>query len=391
MMKRIGFFYIIGILSCICAVSCVKDIIMDAKEKPQVAVGCILTEEPVQKLYLSFTKGASLSAAPPLTKATVMLFDGEDKVGAFKREQDNEWTLAYAAKSGHHYRLEVEVPDYDNIWAEQVMPEPVKMLAYGDFSYRIEGLHYPKFTEEEFVPNAEDFDSLPMGTKVYYILNLPHPLWLFAVDYDLKTGRHIIADGICTDCDKVDSFNLTGENYIPPQRTDIPNPYVENSTVSMLQPQLSGQPLHWRYLRFPAEDLTKQMGWWFTISGTMQGKYNCKDFYRRYYGDYGLADPLMPDEGYIEADTVSPDLDTYLVNVYYQQKIAESTDLSTIFIRDNLPTNIHGGLGIFGARCSRKFQWSGEYEYVDDGKERKLYVGPGLNHSGMTEDNWPFD
>ena len=390
-MRRFSF--IIGLFCSVLMIcdSCVRDVVMDANEKPKVAVGCILTEEPIQKLYLCFTKGASVSTALPLTAATVTLFDGEEIVGTFQRKQDTEWTLTYAAKPGHHYRLEVEIPDYDRIWAEQEMPESVKMLAYGDFSYRIDGLHYPSAFEDEFVPNAEDFDSLPLGTKVYYILNLPHPLWLYAVNYDSKTRGHIISDEICTDCDMADSFNLTGDNYVPPQRMDAPNPYVENSTVSMLQPQLSGQPLHWRYLRFPAKDLSEQMGWWFTISGDMQGKYNCKDFYRRYYGDYGYAEPLLPDEGYLEADTVSPDLDSYLVSVYYQQRIAESTDLSTIYLRDNLPTNIHGGLGIFGARCSRKFQWSREYEYVDDGKERSIYVGPGLNHSGMTEEDWPYD
>ena len=40
--------------------SCIRDVIMDAKEKPQVVVVCVLSDDPVQTLQLSFTKGASL-------------------------------------------------------------------------------------------------------------------------------------------------------------------------------------------------------------------------------------------------------------------------------------------------------------------------------------------
>lgn len=65
-MRRFSF--IIGIFCGVLMIcdSCVRDVVMDANEKPKVAVGCILTEEPIQKLYLCFTKGASVSAAQPL-------------------------------------------------------------------------------------------------------------------------------------------------------------------------------------------------------------------------------------------------------------------------------------------------------------------------------------
>ena len=132
------------------------------------------------------------------------------------------------------------------------------------------------------------------------------------------------------------------------------------------------------------------------MAGSMQGKYNCRDFYQIYYGDEGgLAEPLSPDEGYIEATTVSKDLDEYLQDAYYMQQLQESSDLTTIFLRDNSFTNIHGGLGIFGAKCSRKYQWSGEYEYVDDGMVHIHYSGPANNpaNNGIYYDptqGWDF-
>ena len=54
-------------------VSCVKDVILDAGDEPQVVVDCILTDEPVQTLYLVYTKGASREKAPDLLEATAVL------------------------------------------------------------------------------------------------------------------------------------------------------------------------------------------------------------------------------------------------------------------------------------------------------------------------------
>ena len=384
--------------------SCVRDVVMDAHEKPQVVVACILSDKAEQTLLLSFTKGASLEEAPPLTEAKVTLFEREwerddfHEVGHFKRIQGSEWTLAYKAIPGKHYRLEVEVPGYDLITSEQTMPQVAKIRSLGITPYEEIfwnlGLHYPSLTwEEVFIPNAEDFESLPLGVKCYYVLDLPDPVWIYAMNYDPETGEHHIAEEICTECPLVDDFNTSGENYVAPERADVPNPYVEGSHVAKLAPQLEGKPLHRRYLRFPAQVLTEEKGWWFMLAGSMQGKYNCRDFYQPNYGDYGLARPLLPDEGYIEATAVSKDLDEYLQDAYYKQQLQESSDLTTIFLRDNSFTNIHGGLGIFGAKCSRKYQWSGEYEYVDDGMVHIHYSGPANNGYNIYYDptqGWDF-
>ena len=222
------------------------------------------------------------------------------------------------------------------------------------------GLHYPSLIwEEVFIPNAEDFESLPLGVKCYYVLDLPDPVWIYAMNYDPETGEHHIAEEICTESPLVDDFNTSGENYVAPERTDVPNPYVEGSHVAKLAPQLDGMPLHEHYLRFPPRNLSVDNGWWFMVAGSMQGKYNCRDFYQIYYGDEGgLAEPLSPDEGYLEVSSVSEDLDTYMLDTYERLLLQESSDLSSIYLRDNSFTNIHGGLGIFGAKCSRKYQWS---------------------------------
>ncbi len=369
--------------------SCVRDVVMDAKEKPQVVVTCILTDDQEQKLQLFYTKGASQSEVLPVTEAVVTLFEKRwekneyKEVGRFKRSQGSEWKLAYRAIPGWYYRLEVEVPGYAPISAEQTMPEVAKVMARSVTPYQSilmsRGLHFPNGQAYEgnvFVPNAEDFKSLPLGVKCYNVLDLPDPVWIFARNYDSETGEHYIVEEICTECTLVDNFNTTGEYYVAPERTDIPNPYVEGSHVAKLAPQLEGKPLHRRYLRFPAKDLSEAKGWWFMLAGSMQEKYNCKDFYQKYYGDkYGLTNPLSPDEGYIEVSAVTSELDEYLVDAHHKKELQESSDLSAIYIRDNTYTNIVGGLGIFGARTVRRYQWSGEYEYVDDGLTHHYYSG----------------
>ena len=66
---------------------CVRDVVLDAGEKPQVVVECVLTASSPQELRLSFTKGASLAAAPELTEATARLTDLTDDypAGEFRR------------------------------------------------------------------------------------------------------------------------------------------------------------------------------------------------------------------------------------------------------------------------------------------------------------------
>ena len=382
--------------------SCVRDVVMDAKEKPQVVVICILTDDQDQKLQLFYTKGASQSEVLPVTEATVTLFEKRwekneyKEVGRFKRSQGREWILAYRAIPGWYYRLEVEVPGYGPIYAEQTMPEVAKVMARGLTPYQSilmsRGLHFPNgqaYEGNDFVPNAEDFKSLPLGVKCYNVLDLPDPVWIWAMNYNPESGEHHIAEEICTECPFVDDFNTTGDSYVAPEQTDVPNPYVDGSHVSKLAPQLEGKPLHKRYLRFPAKDLSEEKGWWFTLAGSMQGKYNCKDFYQYYYGDNGLARPLLPDEGYIEVSAVSKDFDDYLMDAHERQQIQQSSDLTTIYLRDNSYTNIVGGLGVFGARTVRRYQWSGEYDYIDDNKVTKPYSGRGADNVCIEEEQWP--
>ena len=387
--------------------SCVKDVIMDAKEKPQVAVACILTDDPEQTMLLSFTKGASLSEAPPLTEAVVTLFDGEEEVGKFNHKQANEWTLSYSAVPLHHYRIEVQVPGYDLIWAEQTMPEPVKLYSgicnrFHPYLWPWAGwvtYYGPEGTIGNSWPEEEDF---PECESLYYLRGSENssPFWICGVNYDNNTGNREIASEICVDENRliqVDDFNLTGNFYDSPVK-DVPIPYqlwanqagvtddiiksFQTAHLLKLYPDLVGSPIHDRYLRFnafknPKYEIT------FYISGNFTGEYYVPEidpeenwYYTDYFHPTEVEDGLdrwgellddSGNKGFILCTTTSDDYDKYLIESYRHMQIKASTDLSTIYLRDNIFTNIHGGIGIFGAAVIRRYPWLATYTYSDTG------------------------
>ena len=341
--------------------SCIRDVIMDAKEKPQVVVVCVLSDEPVQTLQLSFTKGASLAEAPALTDAVAMLYDGTKAVGEFKHGSDGIWRLEYAAIPGHTYRLEVQVPGYDLIYAEQMMPAEqayVKVHYFCNLSGYVEPWSgwvtendpagdwtYRRWPEDEEQP----------GYETFYLSESASPIWICAMNYNEETSCHEVAEYICTDAE-ADNINITDEVYHPLKK-EVPNPYklseyhgdlaetFYNAHKMELYPTLAGKPLYKSYVCIPKGRHV------FSLSGSFEG---------------------FNDNGYILFTTLSADYEKYMMEASNYQQIMASSDISTIYLRDNLFTNISGGVGIFGARISRKYPWTSSYTYVDAGITRNL-------------------
>lgn len=311
---------------------CVRDVVLDAREKPRVVVECVLTESSPQELRLSFTKGASLAAAPELTEATARLTDLTDDypAGEFRRGEDGTWVLDYAAVPRHSYRLEVEVPGYDLVWAEQTMPEGCKIYCSSHAPYLI----------DDSIPDK--YKNL-VGTEYHY-KTLSYNTWIYGMNYDERTGAFQVADEICTDNEFVDNFNLTGGTYIP-ETSDTD--YYGRELPSELYPYLSGASLHRKYLRIKKNDSNKD----FLISGYFDGPYY---YYLKW--PYGPREPYE-DEGYLVFLSVSDDYDRYLREAVVKVSEAGLSDITMIFSRENIFTNINGGVGIFGAQIKKTGQW----------------------------------
>lgn len=370
---------------------------MDAKEKPQVAVVCVLTDDPVQELHLSFTKGASLSEAPSLTEAKATLTDlTRREEMEFERQQDGVWRVDFAAKPGHKYRIDVNVPGYDPIWAEDQMPE--KLRFYLQRVYWLERMVESPTGYQPLDPEIEDEeiqtwiwqegDCLPKGETYFGVAALHNPVWIYALNYNPSTGQREFVEEICTDYAGVDAFNLTGNTYISPLWEE-PIPYkvkpkyaesLNNTHTRALYPFLNGSATHKYFLRIPTREIELKpvfKGLAFGVAGRFSGKWNCPDsFHQIGYADfdlenevnreYGYAHDVASDEGYVVCAAVSDTYDAYLMEAWKMQEIQMSTDLSTIYLRDNILSNIQGGaIGVFGCKVERKFQWSEEGTYVD--------------------------
>ncbi|MCQ2130382.1 MAG: hypothetical protein MJY94_03195, partial [Bacteroidales bacterium] len=201
--------------------SCVKEVTLDAGDRT-VVVECLLSNEPGQELSLSFSKGASEGSAMELTEAVATLIDltvGKT-VGEFKRDADGKWRMDYAAIPLHKYRLEVKVPGYDLIYAEDKMPGEVVMklnrpwpwfedremyVKPGLARMRSTGCYY-----SHVVYDQEREIVTPMAGK---------HLWVYGMRLDPSTGKYELADRICTNIDRnaasIDDFNVTGEVFEP--------------------------------------------------------------------------------------------------------------------------------------------------------------------------------
>ena len=365
--------------------SCVRDVIMDAEERPTVVVECILTNSAMQELRLNFTKGASKTVAEPLTEAAATLIDLTSgmTVGEFDKASGDLWTLDYSPVSNHRYRLEVQVPGYDLIYAEDTLPQLPEITERHRGEPRVEVIDpdhpwssspilvqydgYMAITEEEREEGAveyltEKYGYHEMWGSYYYIKSAPDAFLIYGMNYNEATGQHEMAGSICTDHPSAESFNLTGDIYQP----EI---YVHEETRHfVLHHKLQGASLYDKFLCIPAG--AEKAEKYFILSGSFTGKWY--DVNNRIEED---REPYE-DEGFLVVMAISDNYRHYLREACNFIDIKESTDMSAIYLRDNIYSNIKGGAGIFAASVSDELQWANRYTEIGSDY---YHSSPGIN------------
>ena len=324
-MKRLLF-----LLALVAFSSCVRDTSMDSGETPVVVVECVLTESSPQTLRLSFGKAPSASVAPTLQNAEARLYDQTDGIeaGYFERGEDDEWTLDYAAVPEHSYRLEVRVPGYELIWAEQTMPEElsVRTVPFGSAAIHLE---------------LEYYDETLAGSDVILTDSIPEHGWIYALNYNPQTGKREIVEELCTDYPYVDNYNLTGKTFDPPY--ELFDQYNKGVSEYLYRnPYLEGYSLHRRYLRIPRQKVKYP----FSVGGGLEGQY-----WWKWYTE--PSDTL----GLVMYMSVSDDYDKYFTEAQKFISVYGSSDLTLAWQRDNIFTNIHNGVGIFGASVQKPIRY----------------------------------
>ena len=185
------------------------------------------------------------------------------------------------------------------------------------------------------------------------------------MNYNPETKDYEFAEYICTDHPDVDNSYLTDQLYDPPVQYRILDEFNGEKGKFYdvcVAPTLRGNPLYRRYLRIK-KNTTKRK--WKVLAGSFEGQYqldwadNGHDvLYGMEIADQGKIHDLTEDKGYVSFMAVSEVYDNYLQEAIYYQQLKESTEMSSIYLRDNIYTNIVGGIGIFGAQMEQKMQWS---------------------------------
>lgn len=329
--------------------SCTMEVNLDSMEERQIAVECVLNNGPEQTLHLCFAKGSSENSIKYISEADAVLTDLTDNItaGNFSHASDGIWTLGYSAIPGHSYRLDINISGHAPIYSEQHMPSVDIIAVY----------YIPMFGDGDLY----EYRSCPH--IVYQLNSLPEYTWIYALRYDENIGARVIAEEICTDFPYVDNFNLTGETYSP--EIVLQDLYGIPQYMT-LAPELIGTSLHNKYLRICKNDVLDKN--WLILSGNFSGDFPIK-FIENKWGlleNQGKVSTLEEKQGCVVFAGVSADYDRYLREAIYFQQLQESSDFSSIYIRDNIFTNIHGGIGIFGAKAEEKLVWSDELETIYD-------------------------
>lgn len=384
--------YIIFLFLAVELSSCVKDVVLDAKEEPLLSVYCVLTQDSIQILQLNYTKGASQTEAPRVGEVTAVLTDLTENLeaGRFTRKSESDWQLEYAAIPGHNYRLEVTVPGQETVWAEQAMPKEPRWGFGAGLRFNKTDVDIGRWLNwdiKRLTSYVSWVDGITFGEVtaegIFYHIVFSCPVWVYAEKYDAELEKFVPVKNLCTDYPYVDNFNLTGK--VRPG-AGVPN-IVNNPDLwigTQLDFYLTGYSMHRDFLRFP-----KREDWARQLEDPNSVPYFAID------GDFTVVSSSSNwwELNRVFFDALSDDYDRYLCEAYQQYYAEQSSDISTIYLRDNLFTNIHGGLGIFGC-VTRNRQYY--YEYELDGSRGILWMRPrvrievfGPNYEPEDEDDDP--
>lgn len=321
---------------------CVETIVMDPKEKDlPVVVNCILdaVDESLPEYYdgqnltlnLFYAKGKSQDEFIPIAEAKVFLQEGRQEI-PFTYQGDGLWQTEKVKVQGNiTYTLNVEIPGRERIWAETKTP---RLDTWTLFHRSYETLppeddYVPEFVVEEM--GRQDWDGCV----------------LWASGWELSdTGEDDVwrrLPFVATNHPYADDFNLSDKLFAELSFQGIPKDYAGFSyqeAFGKIQEQIGNYPVHEGFVRIGRLDYDHPF---FIVPG-----------------------PLFP-PGCLEGTTITQDalyswssisfcfvtkeLDQYLRSVAVHDLSLESNLTYLYSTSDNIASNIHGGLGIFGSMC----------------------------------------
>ena len=348
----------IALLVSVSVNGCVEPIVMDPGEKDlPVVVNCILTFKSVNynepgmcenpKLTLQYAKGKSQKEYVPIEDAVVYL------EGKFSSSPiANVSSIPFVHKGGCNweieqdirilfstsYKLIIEIPGKEPIWAETQTPPEVQFT----FS------EHKGAIAQEYIFGGSEFEGLVLWATGH-IVDEPYVL--------KERDSAKILDYLVTNHPYADDFNICGKKYSDLSFEGVPHDqcgkyYLDSFNRAKIE--LSMYPLHEGVLRIGNLEYDKPF---FIFPGPLAVPYDL-------IGTTGAQA-----YSFIEYQFVTEDFDKYLRSVYVQN-LSIGSDMSYIYSSSNdIYSNIVGGLGIFGSCYNTRAYFLTNEEGIQGGPE----------------------
>ena len=396
---------------------CMEEIVMDPGERT-VVVECVIdNEDKVQTVNLSYSATVSDKTYPKVEEAVVRMSFALD---TFYTDFEDGHTVIVDTSGCHEF-----VKVADGVWQAEFEP-----IEYARYTLEVEVSGYDRITATTvFPPKMSVGIGFALSYSVYTYDN--RNIWIYGLDYNPITSKYEVADYIYGSDRYMDNFNLTEvtkddiEEFRWPENglywkdlvykepvegfhvTTFFSPgyylflwgldWTYNWNVGMgldvgygddlmavhdvPWPNDYGYNFHDRYIRweyrggaYPGTLLKKHFGLRDPANIKIEEVYvgsiwiavNFKPY--RYYAPHPLSRLVF--------DSVSEELDRYYKDVitFEQMQQQPFTDLTELWDRFEVYSNIEGGEGIFGAAYRVKALW-GIYEsyynyYLESLKEQ---------------------
>lgn len=170
---------------------CVDDIESEQFNKKEIVVNCLLTDDSIQRLSLTYSNNLGNTTYDEVTNATVSLYDTRGLVGTFTKTSYAEWQLKYKPWYGRKYKLVIDVPGKETLYAETTFPQ--RLEVYRDKILDTQKSHFFRVKSD----------------KAYWIFAF-HKLQDTIMFPPVLEDRFEVIEALGTDNRYADDFNLLG-------------------------------------------------------------------------------------------------------------------------------------------------------------------------------------
>lgn len=364
----------------ICSSSCIRDIDFINEDDPVVVVECFLDNtSDVQELFLSFTKQKGQPEYIDIQEAEVILSDKTAgcEVGSFRHVTGSEWVIEYSPQAGHEYRLDVSIPDCGDVWAECTMPYPSVR------AHRIDNVGFiaqiGKRGEwdssggilRRYIPDTSlNPDNLPERYKMTngYCYSFEKPLGDIDLTMSIQTRSQFEdyqARNMVTDIVPVNSSDVMDLKY-----GDLDLPIVKNLEETgyyeaYYYPSLLGMNIYRGRVVFNSSVHLDDD--YFLLSIHMN--------HEIVFDDEVIVSPsyiLHEEYCRLICSYKCKDMYAYQTDIHNMAGQTDGKDMASIFVRDNITSNINGGIGFFGAEYTDILPWMAVLSIYEESDSNEL-------------------